>query len=136
MKFSEIAERTAVPASRLSMGTKGKPEVNNAVRVASALTSTQVSKRTEFLTKQEERKQDVRNASRLNKAPTPTKGPIARQITRKSISGKGAAQAEPQDASDNKDRTDDKDLDRKVDDINNFNMPSFSTELQEQLKKL
>ena len=56
MKFSEIAERTAVPASKLSMVAKGKPEVHNAVRVASALTSTQVSKRTEFLTKQEERK--------------------------------------------------------------------------------
>ena len=56
MKFSEIAERTAVPASKLSMGSKGKPEVHNTVRVASALTSNQVSKRTDFLTKQEERK--------------------------------------------------------------------------------
>ena len=109
------------------MVAKGKPELNNAVRVASALTSTQVSKRTEFLTKQEERKQDIRNASRLNKAITPTKGPIASKIIRKSISGKGAAQAEPQDVSDNKDKPDDKDPDRKEDDINNSNMPSSST---------
>ena len=53
MKFSEIAKRTAVPASKLSMGAKGysgKPEVYNAVRVASALTTTQVSKRSDFLT--------------------------------------------------------------------------------------
>ena len=49
MKFSEIAERTAT--SKMSMGAKGKPEVLNAVRVASALTTQQVSKRSEILTK-------------------------------------------------------------------------------------
>ena len=55
MKFSEIAARTS--PSKISMGaTRGKPEALNAMKVASALTLSQVTKRSDFLTRKEESK--------------------------------------------------------------------------------